>query len=269
MENSVFKYSYYKDYLKEKIETYPNNGRGVRRQLAEVAGCQVAYISHILAGDRDLSLEQAEAITRFFHLRTDEVEYFLVLVEKERAGTVYLKRYFAQKLEALLATHRQIKNRVRLSGKISSEDQAVYYSSWHFQAIRMALTIPNLRTAVAIGRKLNLSIERVNEVLEFFLEKGFIQKKDDGYHTTDVHIHVGNDSKLINRMHANWRLQTLNALDKKNVSDLHYSAAVTLSEKDYQKVREVLLEAITDSHKVIRPSKEEKLCVMALDFYEI
>lgn len=269
MENSIFDYSYYKKYLKEKIETYPNNGRGVRRLLAEVAGCQVAYISHVLAGDRDLSLEQAEAVARFFSLRSDEMEYFLLLIEKERAGTTHLKKYFEQKLEALLETHRQIKNRVRLSGKISSEDQAIYYSSWHFQAIRMALTIPSLRTAVAIGKKLNLSIERVNEVLEFFLEKGFIRQADDGYHTTDVHIHVGNDSKLISRMHANWRLQTLNALDKKNVSDLHYSAAVTLSEKDYQKVREVLLEAITDSHKIIRPSKEEKLCVMALDFYEI
>ncbi len=43
-----------------------------------------------------------------------------------RASTTHLKKYFEQKLETLLEMHRQIKNRVRLSGKISSEDQAIY-----------------------------------------------------------------------------------------------------------------------------------------------
>ncbi|MCM2324803.1 MAG: hypothetical protein NDJ90_16205, partial [Oligoflexia bacterium] len=92
---------------------------------------------------------------------------------------------------------------------------------------------------------------------------------DKGYVTTETRIHLGNDSPLIGKLHANWRLHTLQSLDRKNPEDLHYSAAVTLSHADFTAVREILTRALLDTHKVIHPSKEERLCVMAMDFYEL
>ncbi len=269
LSKTVFDFNNYKEFLKFWILAQPQKGRGIRRQLAEASNCQVAYISHVLAADRHLSLEQAEAIGRYIGLRSDEFEFFLLLVEIARAGTKSLKLFFEKQLQQKREMYRQIKSRVGLKGVVSAEDQGTYYSSWHYQAIRMALTVPNLQRPATIADRLNIPLERVNEILKFFLSRGLIRETAKGYETTDTQIHVGTDSPLIGRMHSNWRLHTMQTLDRKNVDDLHYSAAVTLSEADYHKVREILLNSITESHKVIRPSKEEKLCVVALDFYEI
>lgn len=269
MEISIFNYISYKQFVCDKIESYPNKGRGIRKKIAEAAGCQVAYISHVLVSDREFSLEQGEAIGRFFSLRTDELDYFICLIEKTRAGTIQLQTFFDKKLSLMQENYRVLKNRIGKMGKISSEDQSTYYSSWHYQAIRMALTIPELRTAESISKHLNIPIAKVNDVLIFFLEKGLVKENKNEYLTTEQFINVGNDSRLLNRMHSNWRLHTLQKLDRSNPDDLHYSSAVTLSEADYFKVRNLLIEAITDCHKIIKPSKEEKLCVMSLDFYQV
>jgi len=269
MAVSVFEFSNYKEFLENWIGLQPNKGRGLRRQLAEAAGCQVAYISHVLVGDRQLSLEQGEAIGRFLGLRSDEFEFFLLLIEKARAGTSHLRSYFDRQIQNKKEAYRDIKKRVGLKGVISTEDQGIYYSSWYFQAIRMALTIPELRNPSTISESLKIPLERVNEVLEFFLNRGLARETAKGYETTETQIHVGSDSPLIGKLHSNWRLHTMQNLDRRDPKDLHYSAAVTLSEDDYQKVREALLKAITNCHQIIRPSKEEKLCLLAMDFYSL
>ena len=269
MEKMLFEYRDYKAYILDRIADAPNLGRGLRRKLALAIGCQVAYVSHVLAGNRDFSLEQAEAISRFFDLREDETEYFLNLLEFNRAGTQNLKNLFERRLNKLQQNHNEIKNRVGIQVEISTEDQAFYYSSWHFQAIRMIITIPQFRTSQSISKKLGISQDRVNEVLSFLLNRGLIKDQGNYYVTTDSTIHLGSDSPLISKLHTNWRIHTLKSLDRIKADDFHYSACVTLSEQDYQKVREILMKSLVKTHEVIKPSEEERLCVMALDFYEI
>ncbi len=269
MDQSVFEYESYKTYLLDRIKTSPSAGRGLRRRMAEAMNCQVAYVSHILAGDRHLSPEQAEALTRFFALRADEAEFFVLLVEHNRAGTRELGAFLQRQLQKRREEFQHLKNRVSLRGKIAVEDQTTYYSSWHFQAVRMLLTIPQFKSATAIAERLRLPIERVTEILTFFLEKGLACETTSGYETVEADIHLGNDSPLINKLHSNWRIQTLQSLDRKNSDDLHYSGAVTLAHGDFQKVREVWMKAILASHKLVRASKEQRLCVLAADFYEL
>lgn len=267
MNISVFEFENYKDFLLSWIKSQKFKGRGIRQKLATAACCQVAYISHVLVGERHLSLEQGEAIARFIGLTADDLEYFLLLIESARAGTTHLKDYFDRQLHAKKNANRDLKKRVRIKNSISQEDQGVYYSAWYYQAIRMALTIPELQTPVAISETLRIPIERVHEVLHFFITKGLARATANGFETTQTQIHVGSDSPLIGRMHSNWRQHTVHQLEHRRQDNLHYSAAVTLSESDYQKVREVLLKAVTNCHQIIRPSKEEKLCVLAMDFY--
>ena len=269
MEHSLFDFDEYKAYVLARIETAPNAGRGMRAQMAQAMGCQVAYVSHVLAGDRHFSLEQAEALSRFLALRPDEAEFFVLLVEFNRAGTKQLAQLLGRQLAKRRADFRHLKNRVATHAMITPEDQALYYSSWQYQAVRMLLTLPDCRTAPTIARRLTIPLERVTEILVFFLEKGLARETPRGYETTAAEIHLGSDSLLISKLHSNWRVQTLQALDRKNPDDLHYSGAVTLSHSDFQKVREIWVKSILESHKVIRTSKEQRLCVLAADFYEL
>ena len=97
-QKDLFEYSSYKDFITSKVG--PRNGRkGVRGAIARALGCQPTYISQILYAKAHLSLEQAEALTKFFGLTTDEAHFFLLLVQRERAGTQNLKTYFNGQIE--------------------------------------------------------------------------------------------------------------------------------------------------------------------------
>lgn len=269
MAASIYSYDDYKRFILDLIELSPNQGRGVRRKLAEFIGCQVAYVSHVLAADRDFSLEQAEAASRFFSLREDEADCMLLLVELRKAGTAELKKHLNKRLAALRAEHQEIKKRIRISGEISEVDQALYYSSWHYQAAHSALGIPELRTAPSIAKRFGFSIERTNQILSFLLDRGLITEQRGQYRLTDKQIHLPRTSPLISKLHSNWRVQTLQNLTEMKSDDYHYSGLVTLSAADAEKVREILISALEASVDTVRPSKEEKICVLAMDFYEL
>ena len=65
-EKSSFSFKDYKALLHWRIETSPRRGRGVRAALAQAMKVQSAYLSRVLNGDADLSLEQADAANTFF-----------------------------------------------------------------------------------------------------------------------------------------------------------------------------------------------------------
>lgn len=269
MKKSVFEFEDYKAFVLNEISLLPNEGRGVRRQLAEFIGCQVAYVSHVLAADRHFSSEQAEAAARFFNLRDDEAEFFLLILELQKAGTPELRKFLSKRIQALRSDYQEVKKRLRITTEISSSDQARYYSSWHYQAIHSLLTIPEFRTAKNIAERLQLPIERVNDILSFFMQKGLATESKGETLPTEKQIHLPRTSPLISKLHTNWRVQSLSALENLKVDDYHYSGVVTLSEKDMKAVREILMKALATSVEVIKPSKEEKIAVLAMDFYEL
>ena len=266
---SVYQYEDYKAFLLAKIEAAPNKGRGVRRRLAEAIGCQIAYVSHVLAADKNLSLEQAEASARFFKLREDEADFFLLLVQIARAGTRELHQYFGKQIEIRKREQNEIKKRIRIQEEISEKDQVQYYSSWHYQAVRTVMTIPEFRTAETISNRLRIPLERVQEVLKFLLEKGLVKESGAGLSPTQKLLHLPRTSPLIGKLHGNWRVKTLSSFDRILPEDYHYSGLFTLSQKDMKRIREIMMGALDQSIEIVKPSKEETMCLLAIDYMEI
>jgi uncharacterized protein (TIGR02147 family) len=269
MEPSPFDFKDYKSFVLARIEASPGGGRGLRRRIAEMARCQVAYVSHVLAGASHFNPEQSEAVARFFSLRADETEFFMLLVDRARAGTPELRQVLDGRIRKCLDAYRLLKTRVILKGEIRPEDQAIYYSSWHYQAIRVLLTIPGFRRPPEIARRLGLPLKRVTEILDFFLAKGLARESKDGYVPTQASVHLGSDSPLVSKLHSNWRIHALRSLEHNRPEDLHYSGVLTLAHADFEKVREIWTKALLESHRIIEPSREERICAMALDFYEL
>jgi hypothetical protein len=65
------------------------------------------------------------------------------------------------------------------------------------------------------------------------------------------------------------RLQAIESMDQEDVLDLHYSAVVSLSEKDVRAIKEKILEHIKENVSQIRDSKEEKLYCYTVDFFNL
>lgn len=99
-------YSEYKDYLNHLYQRYGTRS-GIITQLAAASNTYTSYISKVLKGDANLSIEQAEMISRY--LGHDELQsyYFILLVLKERAGTVNLKKLIELQIDKLNPSLRQ------------------------------------------------------------------------------------------------------------------------------------------------------------------
>jgi uncharacterized protein (TIGR02147 family) len=241
--------------------------KGMKTTLAKVLCCQPTYISQVLNGNAHLSLEQAEGANKFFGHTKDECHYFLLLLQKERAGTITLKKYFEEQIQDLALQRMKIEKRLGKNNTLDVAQKSVYYSSWHYAAIHMAITIPTLRTRESIANYLHIPLKRVNVVLEFLLSSGLARHTASGFQANLSEILLGNDSDLIYKHHTNWRNQAIESLEREDVFDLHYSAVVSISSADRAKIKDILLEVIQKNLELIRDSKEEDLYSICIDFF--
>lgn len=263
---SLFDHRDYKSYLRARsAEKGPRSG--FKSQLARACGCNSAYVSSVLGGNAHLSLEQAERLAGHLQFSRDEAHFFLLLVQRARAGTAALASYFDAQIDELLQLKLNVQKRLGARERLSREDQAQYYSSWIYAAIHVALSIPRLaRSPETMAEYLDLPVTLVKRALEFLLTTGLAVRAGAGYGIGPRHIHLGKNSENIQRHHANFRLQVLRSLEREPEDSLNYSSAVTLSRKDAFRVREILLSAIKDSVDLIIASPEEEVFALTVDF---
>lgn len=266
---SPFEFKNYKEYM-NKILTPSGAGRGMRSKLAEVLGCNVGFVSQVLKGESNFSLEHAMEICDFLSLYEEERDYFLLLVHQAKAGSHKLRQHYKKEIDLLRKNREEIKNRVKASTKLDDADYAEYYSHWYMIAVHMALSIPEFQSRDALIEKLPLTQKQVVHAIRFLSNKGFITEKKNGtYNTGTTRIHLSNESPFIAKHHTNWRMEAIQSLSRSHEDDLHYSSVMTLSKNDYTKIRDILLNSLESMEKVLIPSKDEEMVVLNIDLFNL
>jgi len=265
---SIFECSDYREYLQSKTGD-PTLKKGVKSAMARALGCQPTYITHVLSGRANLSLEQAELANKFFAHAKDEGQVFLLMVLRDRSGTHTLKANFQEQIDAILANRLVLTKRLGQRNVLSEDQRALFYSIWYFLAAQIGLTIPGWRTQDALAKNLGLSPGKTAEILQFLCENGIAQKEGSQFVPTETLIRLGKDSHHILKHHMNWRLKAMESLEHESVTDLHYSGVVSLSQKDVVRIKNALLDQLKENLKVIADSKEEKLFGLNIDFYDL
>jgi uncharacterized protein (TIGR02147 family) len=243
--------------------------KGLRLALAKALQVQPAMISQVLKGHSHLSLEQAERANRFFGHSEEESEFFFLLVQKARAGTRELEKYFAGKIEELLRKRQEVVHRLGKRASLTKEEQSLYYSSWHFAAFHIAISVPALRSREALAAYFRLPPAKVAEVLERLCAMGLVTEKDGLYTYASENLRLGRDSHNILKHHANWRQQAMQALDRERAEDLHYSAVLSLSQEAQRKIKDLLLEGLKAQLALSEASPEEDVAVLCIDLFSL
>ncbi len=271
MKKDIFDYKDYKSYLHHFIERQPKNGRGVRLAMAKHLSSPVSHVSQLLNGNSHLSLEQAEGLNDFFGHTQDEAHFFILLVQLARSGTQALKKRIHIQIEQVLEKRLFMKERLGINQTISKEDQAEFYSSWIYGAVHVMLTIPEFQNKENLSKHLGLSLKRTSEILEFLVTIGLVMKKDGGkYEVGTSRIHLGSDSPLISKFHTNWRVKSIQSLEKDKIADdLHYSSAITISQSDIFKIKSLLIKYIEELKQIIKDSPAESVHCLNLDFFKL
>lgn len=269
MKISVFEYKDYKRFINDWIEQAPSKGRGLRTQLAEAIGCQTAYITHVLSGDYHFSFEQAEACGRWLELNDNEIEFLLLLVSLKRAGTKSLEKHIEKQISSRREHQSILKKRIEIKESLSKEDQQIYYSSWLYASVHMALLIPSLQTVEALQRYFQLSSARIISVLDFLKTHGLIKQEKNYFKVVQPVLHLELDSPLLIQHHTHWRLRAVDSLGSPSSDNLHYSGVMSLSREDYEWVREKLSHLLQQIVERLRESKDEKLASLCFDWFEV
>jgi uncharacterized protein (TIGR02147 family) len=268
-KSSIFEYKNYKQYILDWIEKAPNEGRGQRKILAEAIGCQTPFITHVLSGDYHFSLEQAEACARYFELNETETEFFILLVLKQRSGTKSLENFFNKQISKHCEQHTVLKKRVNITETMTIESQMVYYSSWQYAAIHMALLVPDLQSIEALSKYFNLTINRILSILNFLIEHDHIEKKGQYYKVKKSMLHLEKDSPFLIQHHSLWRLKAIENIQTYKNENLHYSGIMSISNDDYEWVRERLAKLLEEVVNRVKDSKDEKLASICFDLFQV
>ena len=265
----VFDFIDYKKYLVQQLGMKTDQGvRGVRSRLAEAIECQPAYVTRVLDGDAQLSMEQAEATNLYLGHGDDEADFFLLLTQLGRAGTQSLRARLTRERERRLTTRFDLKNRLAVRETLSEQHQLMYFNRWQNAAVHMALLVPSLGDKEAIAKRLEMPMSQLNEAIDLLVSFGLIARDGDRFTMGAKRLHLGKDDLLIARHHTNWRMRAIHAIDRDATIGLHYSSVVSIAKGDVAKIHEMLVRAIADAKAVIKDSREETLASFCLDFYE-
>ncbi|MGZ3712404.1 MAG: hypothetical protein ACXVBE_11645, partial [Bdellovibrionota bacterium] len=83
---SLYNFTDYRAYLLARIEAMPKRGYGQSLKLSAFLGVHSTRVSQVLKGSKIFTLEQGALTADFLGLSEDEREYFITLIELERAG---------------------------------------------------------------------------------------------------------------------------------------------------------------------------------------
>lgn len=268
MNISVFNFDNYRSFLKASVKAEKNSW-GLWAKLAKAAQCQPTYLTQSMRGKANLTADHLLGISLYLKLSTEETDFFLLLLELERAGSQQLKKYLLEKIKKIRAERDDLSKRLALPRLEIGEKETLYYSAWYWSALHVMVSIPEYQTAEAMARRLQLPVGLVEEALHHLSRFNIIKREGRNWKLGTADIHIPKTSPLIGVHHNNWRQRAVLSSTLPQNPGVHYTAVYSLSEADFKHLKEKLNEFVEYTRKVVRPSKEEALVTFACDLFEV
>ncbi len=266
----IFSFSHYRSFLKDYLKRLPKQGFGESKRIAEYLEVSSTYVSHVLNGTKDFSLEQAVLVSSYLGLNGIEADYFYYLVQKARAGNETLRRFCDDKLEDLKKKSLKLVNRVEAKKKLNELERSIFYSSPLYSAIHIyTATNKSGKSADEIARRFEISRSKATEIAQFLLQAGLVSEEKSRYLVSSVGTHLENGSPYLLKHHTNWRLRAIQAAENLNEQELMYTVNVALSQKDFAELREEMVGFVQNFLTKVYPSPSEEIACFNMDWYWI
>lgn len=267
---SIYEFKEYKKYLDYRVNKIGE--RGSITKLAEATSSQRSYLSKVLNAEVHLTMDQAFRACKHWQLSQQERAYFMLLVEKDRAGDKDYKDHLVFKINRLRKKHQDLSTRVKDRMKIEEDNSkflALYYSSWVYSAAHMLTSIPEYQSISKMKERLNVPEESLRPILTHLSESNYITKKQSKWQFYSGENHLSKSSPLLGAHLNNWRSRALiNAQNFQN-EDLHFSLVQSLSEKDREKLKNMILNFLDEFAETANPSRPEDLICLNIDFFKV
>jgi uncharacterized protein (TIGR02147 family) len=236
--------------------------------LAQTLDCSPSWVTRVLGESVQFTPDQALGVCEYFGFNENETEYFLALVDLERAATPSLKRRIETKLASMRAAANQLSLSIKTESSVSEAHRVQYYSSWIYAAIHVA-TMVQKKSLEEIARMLRIDGDIALRVLTDLQEMGLVLSQAGKFQATSVEVHLPGQHPMATIAHANWRHRTAQQIMDRSADGLHYTGVHCLSQKDFEIVKKTMKDVIIESRRLIELSSPELSAILCLDWYNL
>ncbi len=267
---SIFQFSSYRTYLKDYIAHLPKRGRGELSKIATEINIHPTLLSMVISGDRELTVEQGFDLSKYLQHTDLESEYFLLLVQLDRAGNQRLKTHLKEKIQRIKSEATKISNRFEHDKKLSDEEKTIFYSSWIYSAIRLyCSTSESGKTINEIIERFQIPRIRVVKVLNFLVTSGLVIQENDRFSLGVSRTFLENNSPHLPRHHMNWRSKAMQKSDHISEDELMFSFPHSVSKENFQQIREILADSLKKISLIVKDSPAEDIGCLNIDLFWI
>ncbi len=269
MQIQVFDYQDYKKYINDWASQLPKAGHGFYRKMAMQLNVSTTLLSQIFKGDKQISLELAHNISGYLGMNDKEAEFFILLVEFEKAGSHGLKELFLKKIKSTQKELKDLSRRIEKDIEITDLTKSIYYSDWLYTGVRNLIAIDRYSNINQLAEYLNLPIQKLRAVIDFLAENNFcILQKNGHLKVGPQKTFISKDSPWVNQHHQNWRVKAMAQMPINKNENLFYTGPMSLSHDVAFKIKDEISKFIDQLYKEVGPSKSETVRCLNIDWFE-
>jgi uncharacterized protein (TIGR02147 family) len=268
---NIYEHLSYRKWVSEEASHWKKARPGhTFSRLAQQTGVQAPYLTNVLKERAHLNTDQFYALSQAFSLKTDEINYGLLLLEWERSSHQDRKQILKSKIDEIrkekLKTEAHIKATTVQS---STEDITRFYLNPELQLIHSFLGIEKYaKNLDLIAQSLHLSPERVEGLVKELNDLGYIQMTGKGITKTNKSIHLPKSSPLCRPqqllMHHR-ALQHLQALAEKD--RYNFTVTFTADEPTREKIHREFLRFLSTIEPLVKEAPGESVYQIHFDLF--
>lgn len=262
----IYSYEDYRLYITAMLDS-ELFGRGSRQRLAQFIECQPSFISQVLSGKNELSLEHAHKMNVFFNHSTPDAQYFMLMVLLSKAGTFELQKFLREQMRDVRDQQMQI-HKVVQKGELHQDDVLYYYSNWLCISVHMLATIPKYQDPKELQRKLGASDHEFMETINFLSRTELIQIVGGRIEVGEAHVHLKKTSPHAQSATVLTRLKVLDKLKLSDPRAVNFTSNFTISQKAYADLKKRILDFVVELDEHIQRDEPEQFCTLVLDLIE-
>ncbi len=255
------------EYLGYRNERRP---RGVVKQLASQLRCHSTFIAQVLKERADFSSEQGIEICRLYKFNSEQQDYFLTLLARDRSGTPVLSEYYQKKIDELLERSRDLEPKTLIKESSFNPFEGEYFGNWTYQAVHALTQIRHYQNVEAIAKALGILPTEVRAILDRLKIMKLVASEGPKWRSLKDSLHLSKDSPFVRTLRISWKAKLLSDLQSQlEMEGTRYTGIVTVSHKDYQKIRDILVKALAEIRQTVEKSAPEEAHVLSIDCYKI
>lgn len=266
---NIYLYEEYKTYLKDYIDEQQRQQRGFVGKISRALNIHTSHVSAVINGEKDFTLEQFFSLAKFLNLESGELEYLMLLAQYSRAGTHEYKQFIKDKITNAQKNGLKKQKAFGSTRELSTEEKNIFYSSWLYPAVQLYCSTGDGKTFEEIQNKFHLEKTKLIEILQFLMEANLCRKNGDIYSMSDIKTIITSSSPLWAQHHKNWRLKSIQRSENVVSNEILYTSLVSLSLKDFNSIRDEILQLLKSLSKKIDDSPAEDLACLNIDWFVV